>query len=86
MSTSELTDRQLSILCLIAAGLTSSAVAAELHISEHTVAQHVGEMFRRFGARSRSELVARAYAAHILAAGVWPPRPARPAETRADEA
>ncbi len=72
-----LTPRQLDILCLIAGGLTSTEIAARLHISQHTVAQHVGDMLRRYCAKSRSELVARAYAANLFAPGVWPPRPRR---------
>lgn len=69
-----LTDREGAIACLIAAGLTNREVARELCISHHTVAQHVATMLRRFGAHSRCELVARAYAVGTLATGVWPPR------------
>ena len=72
-----LTARQLDILSLIAGGLTSTEIAAKLHISQHTEAQHVGDMLRRHAARSRSELVARAYAADLFASGVWPPHPRR---------
>ena len=68
------TERESSILCLIAAGFTNGEAAAELHISRHTVAQHVAEMLRTTGARSRAELVARAYCGGILRAGHWPPR------------
>lgn len=68
------TERESSILCLIAAGLTNGEAAAELHISRHTVAQHVAEMLRAAGARSRAELVARAYCGGVLRAGDWPPR------------
>jgi DNA-binding CsgD family transcriptional regulator len=68
-----LTDREGAIACLIAAGLTNREVARELSISHHTVAQHVATMLHRFGARSRCELVARAYAVGTLATGVWPP-------------
>jgi DNA-binding CsgD family transcriptional regulator len=69
-----ITERQLAILCLIAAGHTSGDTAAELHISRHTVAQHIGEILRRFGARSRGEFIARAYAAGLLMPGAWPPQ------------
>jgi DNA-binding NarL/FixJ family response regulator len=68
------TDREISIICLVAAGFTNTQVARELCISHHTVAQHVAEMLRRSSARSRCELVARAYAAGLLLTGVWPPR------------
>jgi DNA-binding NarL/FixJ family response regulator len=68
------TDRETSIICLIAAGLTNVQVALRLCISHHTVAQHVAEMLRRSSARNRCELVARAYAVGTLRIGVWPPR------------
>jgi DNA-binding NarL/FixJ family response regulator len=74
------TEREHSILCLIAEGLTNAQVARKLLISRHTVAQHIAVMLRAAGARSRAELVARAYSDGILRAGIWPPepRPARP--------
>jgi DNA-binding NarL/FixJ family response regulator len=71
-----LSGRETSILCLIAGGLTNWQIARELLISHHTVAQHVAEMLRRCHARSRCELVARAYSAGLLQTGVWPPREA----------
>ena len=62
------------LLCLIAEGLTTYQAAERLHISRHTAAQHVSDMLRRAQARSRGELIARAYATGVLATGVWPPR------------
>jgi DNA-binding CsgD family transcriptional regulator len=73
-----LTTRQISILCLIARGWTTVEIGAELFISHHTVSQHVAEMLRRFGARTRSELIARAFVTgHLSAADGWPPRAGR---------
>ena len=72
----ELTGREADILCLIAHGLTNWQIARVLLISHHTVAQHVADMLRRCHARSRCELVARAYCAGVLETGVWPPRTA----------
>lgn len=69
-----LTPRETTVLCLIAGGLTTGQVAARLHISRHTVAQHVATMLRRAQARSRGELIARAYASGLLATGTWPPQ------------
>lgn len=69
------TPRETIILCLVAGGLTNDQAARQLHISRHTVAQHIAEMLRRAQARSRSELIARAYASGVLAAGTWPPAP-----------
>ena len=73
-----LTGREVSLICLIAGGLTNWQIGKELMISPHTVAQHVAEMLRRYNARSRCELVARAYSAGVLQTGVWPPRTAVP--------
>lgn len=67
------TERESSILCLIAAGHTNQETAHKLLISHHTVAQHIAEMLRAVGARSRAELVARAYSNGTLRTGVWPP-------------
>jgi DNA-binding CsgD family transcriptional regulator len=69
-----LTARETAVLCLIAAGLTNLEVARALHISRHTVAQHIADMLRRAPASNRSELIARAYADGILITGTWPPQ------------
>jgi DNA-binding CsgD family transcriptional regulator len=65
-------DREMQIICLVALGLTNAEVAWQLHISHHTVAQHLSDILRECGARSRCELIARAYAAGILVN--WPPQ------------
>jgi hypothetical protein len=44
-------------------------------MSRHTVSRHLGQMLRRTGARSRGEPTARAYAAEIFMASIWPPSP-----------
>jgi DNA-binding CsgD family transcriptional regulator len=75
-----LSGRERAIVCLVAQGLTNWQIARELLISRHTVAQHIAEMLRRSQARSRSELVARAYSSGLLMTGVWPPQAARPAQ------
>lgn len=75
------TEREAAILCLIAEGLTNAQAARELLISRHTVAQHIALMLRTAGARSRAELVARAYSEGTLRTGVWPPA-VRTAELR----
>jgi DNA-binding CsgD family transcriptional regulator len=69
-----LTQREIEILSLVAGGHTNSQVASTLHISRHTVAQHIADMLHRAEARNRGELVARAYSAGILATGIWPPQ------------
>ncbi|MBV9449441.1 MAG: helix-turn-helix transcriptional regulator [Streptosporangiaceae bacterium] len=61
-------------MCLLAAGYSSDEAAIRLVLSPHTIVRHVTHMMMRSGARSRTELVARAYAAGVLDNGVWPPR------------
>jgi DNA-binding NarL/FixJ family response regulator len=49
------------VLILVAAGKTNRAIAAELFISEKTVARHVSNIFTRLGLSSRAEATAYAY-------------------------
>jgi DNA-binding NarL/FixJ family response regulator len=46
---------------LVAAGKTNRAIAAELFISEKTVARHVSNIFSKLGLSSRSEATAYAF-------------------------
>ncbi len=61
-----LTNREIDVLELIAAGLTNKGIAGELGISEHTVKFHVGSILSKFNAASRSEAIARAMQAGLL--------------------
>ena len=72
--TEHFTQREVDVLCQVAAGLTNDEVAAALRISGHTVAGHLREMLTRSNVRSRAELVAWAYAVGVLAPYMWPPR------------
>ena len=56
-----LSPREIQILRLIAAGKTNRAIAAELRISEKTVARHVSNMFVKLDLSSRSAATAYAY-------------------------
>ena len=69
-----LTDREIDVLCQLAAGLTNDVAASAMSVSGHTVAGHLRTMLGRASARNRAELVARAYAAGVLTAHNWPPR------------
>jgi DNA-binding CsgD family transcriptional regulator len=53
-----LSARQRQIAELVALGATNRAVAARLHISEHTVEHHVSNVFGRLNVRSRAQLTA----------------------------
>jgi DNA-binding CsgD family transcriptional regulator len=56
-----LSRREREVLTLVAAGRTNRAIAAELFISEKTVARHVSNIFTRLGLSSRAEATAYAY-------------------------
>jgi DNA-binding CsgD family transcriptional regulator len=55
-----LTPRELEVLAALAEGMTNKAIARRLNISLHTVKFHVESLFRKLGARTRTEAVARA--------------------------
>jgi DNA-binding CsgD family transcriptional regulator len=55
-----LTPRELEVLAALAEGLTNKAIARRLNISLHTVKFHVESLFRKLGARTRTEAVAKA--------------------------
>jgi DNA-binding NarL/FixJ family response regulator len=61
-----LTQRELTILNLVAEGCTNVQIAADLHISKYTVAQHIAKMLQRTGAANRTDLVNKAHLAGIL--------------------
>lgn len=56
-----LTRRELEVLRLVAAGRTNREIAAELVISEHTVARHAQNIFAKLGLSSRTAASAFAY-------------------------
>jgi DNA-binding CsgD family transcriptional regulator len=51
-----LTDSELKVVSLIAEGVTNRAVAAQLHLSPHTVKTHIRNAFAKLGINSRAEL------------------------------
>ena len=66
------TEAELEILTLVATGMTDDAVATRRGSSSHTVRHHMGSAMRRAAARSRTELVAKCFAAGVLTP-TWPP-------------
>ena len=56
-----LTERELEVLRLVAAGETNKAISATLVISERTVDRHVSNIFAKLGVSSRTAATAYAY-------------------------
>jgi LuxR family maltose regulon positive regulatory protein len=55
-----LTERELEVLRLLAAGKPNREIAAELVVSLHTVKKHVTHVLGKLGAANRTEATARA--------------------------
>jgi len=62
-----LTAREVEVLRLVAAGKTNRAVAADLVISEKTVARHLSNIFDKLGVSSRAAATAYAYEHDLIA-------------------
>jgi DNA-binding NarL/FixJ family response regulator len=61
-----LTAREVEVLRLVATGKTNRAIAADLVISEKTVARHLSNIFTKLGVWSRSAATAYAYEHDLL--------------------
>jgi len=61
-----LTGREVEVLRLIAAGKTNRAIAADLAISEKTVARHVSNILTKLDLPSRSAATAYAYSRNLV--------------------
>jgi DNA-binding CsgD family transcriptional regulator len=59
--TGGLTARELEVLRLVATGKTNRSIAADLFLSEKTVARHVSNIFTKLGLSSRAAATAYAY-------------------------
>lgn len=74
-----LSTRERDVALLIVEGFSNSAIAAELHLSEHTVQVHVSRVLAAFGVASRFALAARLSAdLPPTAKGATPPAPLTP--------
>ena len=70
-----LTDRELQVLRRVAAGDTNRTIAAQLGISEKTVARHVANIFTKLGLSTRAAATAYAYEHGLNEAYIKPPMP-----------
>ncbi|MEU3053544.1 LuxR C-terminal-related transcriptional regulator [Streptomyces griseus] len=57
----ELTDREAEVTQHIARGLPTGEIAARLHLSPHTVRDHIKAVFEKAGVSSRGELVGKLF-------------------------
>ena len=63
-----LTDRELEILRLAAAGNTNSQIARELWVTEQTVKFHLSNTYRKLGVANRTEASRYAHVHDLVAA------------------
>jgi NarL family two-component system response regulator LiaR len=61
-----LTQTELRVLQLIAAGKTTGEIADELFMAEKTVKNHLANVYRKLGAKNRSHAVSEAYRQGLL--------------------
>ena len=61
-----LTERELEVLRLVAAGAPNSRIAAQLWITEQTVKFHLSKVYRKLGVANRTEASHHAYVHGLL--------------------
>lgn len=65
---SQLTERELEVMRLVASGQTNAELAAALFLSEQTVKTHVSKILAKLGLRDRTQVVVAAYESGLVTA------------------
>ncbi|GGW48630.1 LuxR family transcriptional regulator [Streptomyces galilaeus] len=60
----ELSERELDVTQRVARGLSTNGISEELHLSPHTVRDHIKAIFEKLGVSSRGELVGKLFTEH----------------------
>ena len=74
---SELTERELEVLDLLAQGYSNKAMANELVVSEHTIRSHLRNIMHKLSAENRVQAVARATREGLLPTASIPEAPSQ---------
>ena len=64
-----LSEREREVLALAATGLTNQDIGASLHVSQHTVARHLANIYAKLGVGSRTAAASMAVAAGLVRPG-----------------
>lgn len=64
-----LTDRELQVMSLVAAGLSNDEIAGQLYLSPLTAKTHVSRIMTKLGARDRAQVVVIAYETGLVTPG-----------------
>jgi DNA-binding NarL/FixJ family response regulator len=57
----QMTERESDVFCLVLEGLSTKEIAAQIHMSEPTVKQHLTRLFKKFDVSNRSQLILSAF-------------------------
>jgi RNA polymerase sigma factor (sigma-70 family) len=57
----QMTRRERDVFCLVLEGLSTKQIAAQIHMSEPTVKQHLTRLFKKFDVSNRSQLILSAF-------------------------
>jgi predicted ATPase/DNA-binding CsgD family transcriptional regulator len=64
--TNPLSDRELEVLRLLAAGLSNREIAERLVVAESTIKKHITHIYDKIGVTSRTQMIVRAQELHLV--------------------